>query len=160
MSKLRKGVQKQKKKSQQRAIPRKDIKEKLQASSEYKTRDLYLYKSALKSYGISVLLLILAIWLNGDFPPINYIKEDNNLLDQLLDGSFSLAFFFFTILSWGNALEIRGNVLEWKHIIFLLVIVVFISFPDIGNLNDDILGFFIALFGSFGILTALWYANR
>lgn len=154
MAKLRKGVRKQKRRSQQKAVPRKGSKEKLKSDSEYKMRDQYLYSSALKSYAISAILLIFAIWMNGDFPPFNEIQNFNGILDQVLNGIVSLALFFFLLLSWGNALEIRGNVLEWKHILFLLVATTFIS------VWGGIIGMFIALFGSFGILTFLWYANK
>jgi len=151
MSKLRKGVKKQKKRSQQRAVPSKDIKAKLQAGSDYKRRDIFLYKSALKSYAIAALLLILAIWTNGNFPPFDELPD---IPHQLLNGAVSLVFFFFVLVSWGNALEIRGNVLEWKHIIFLLIAVSFIA------AWGGLICFFMTLFGAFAMLTFLWYLNR
>ncbi|MEX2683798.1 MAG: hypothetical protein Q6373_019655 [Candidatus Sigynarchaeota archaeon] len=139
------------------------------AAIEASARDNYLYNSAMRSYLLSVGFFILAVLSAGSFWPfdaLRNIKVDpgnvNSLtigasygfVFDLITGVLCLGLFVFLAFAWGNALEIRGNVIEWKHIIFLLVVVLFIA--GWGGM----VSFGIFMFGSFAVLLFMWYATR
>ncbi|MHA1680026.1 MAG: hypothetical protein ACTSUE_03395 [Promethearchaeota archaeon] len=152
MSKLRKGVAKQKGKTGKPATRKKP---KLTASRlEAIEKDKYLFKSALKSYLIAGVLLALLIWMSGGFPPFDKLHEINAIVDELVNGLVAVLFFLFIILSWGNAMEVKGNVLEWKQIIITLAITMIVC------AWGGLVTFTVGILGCFSVLTGLWYLNK
>nr|MDO8087736.1 hypothetical protein [Candidatus Sigynarchaeum springense] len=167
MSKLRKSVVKQQERSQapkRPAVPRPTA-----AAIEANARDNFLYSSAIRSYVLSVGFFILAVLSAGGFWPFDALRnikiEPNTASSLTIGASYGLAFdlvtgvlclalFVFLAFAWGNALEIRGNVIEWKHILFLIIVVIFIA------AWGGIMSFGIFLLGSFAVLFFMWYAAR
>ena len=76
------------------------------------------------------------------------------ILAQLLGGGLGVGIFVFTMLAWGNALEVRGNMIEWKHIMLVLVISLLIV------TWSGILAFPITVGGSFGFIAYTCYASK
>ncbi len=163
MSKMRKSVVKQQERSQ---APKRPIAPRpTAAATEANARDNYLYSSARRSYVLSVLFFILAVLSAGSFWPfdaLRNIKVDSGatlggtagIAFDLVSGVLCLGLFLFLTFAWGNALEIRGNVMEWKHIILLLVMVVLIA------AWGGLVAFGVFMFGAFAVLIFMWYAVR
>ncbi|MHA1371180.1 MAG: hypothetical protein ACTSWN_01965 [Promethearchaeota archaeon] len=153
----RRKAKKEKSKKVKKKITRELIKR-----EEIAMRDQYLFGSSWKAFLLATICLILAIWMCGDIPPFDKIQEynpknfdiDMNIVDQMLNTIPALLFFFFAMVGWGNALEIHGDVLEWKHAIIVLLITMFVA----GWGGEWAFG--MTLLGSFAILIAMWYTNR
>jgi hypothetical protein len=167
MSKMRKSVVKQQERSQ---APKKPTAPRpTTAATEANARDHFLYSSAIRSYLLTVVFFILSVLSAGSFWPfdaLRNIKVDPNnpssatlgstagIAFDLVTGLLCLALFLFLTLAWGNALEIRGNVIEWKHLILCIIVVVFIA------AWGGLVGFGVLIFGAFATLTYIWYATR
>lgn len=164
MSKMRKSVVKQQERSQgakKPAAPRPTA-----AATEASARDHFLYDSAKRSYVLSVGFFILAVLSAGHFWPFDALRDlkvDANstalgasygLAFDLVTGLLCLALFVFLMFAWGNALEIRGNVIEWKHILCLIIVVVIVA------LWGGLVSFAVFMLGTFGVLIFVWYAAR
>ncbi|MHA1791865.1 MAG: hypothetical protein ACTSVI_04415 [Promethearchaeota archaeon] len=154
MAKLRKSVQRQKSRKKSRASAQQKTRNLPIRREEFVSRDIECYKSSKKAYFFAFISLIIAIWMNGDYPPFNMLQEVNNILDGVLNGIAAIALFLFLVLAWGNALEIDGEALEWKHIIICLIMVTFIS------AWGGLISIFISILGAFSILTYLWQVNK
>nr|MDO8115307.1 hypothetical protein [Candidatus Sigynarchaeota archaeon] len=152
MSKLRKSVIKQKERSQvgqREAPPRATVR-----ATDSVLRDNYLYSSAKKAYAFAVIFFTAAVWCAGNFWPFDKLRDLNGTLVDLLSGVFSFLLFMFVVFAWGNTLEIQGNVIEWKHVLFCIIVVSLIA------AWSGLLGFGLFIFAAFGLLTFMWYANR
>ncbi len=167
MSKMRKSVVKQQERSQ--APKRPVVPRPTAAATEANARDNYLYSSAIRSYLLTVLFFILAVLSAGSFWPFDALRgikvDSNNPASATLGGTVGIAFdlvtgilclalFLFITFAWGNALEIRGNVIEWKHLIVCLLLVGVIA------VWGGLVGFGVFIFGAFAVLTFMWYAAR
>jgi hypothetical protein len=128
MSKMRKSVVKQQERTQapkRPAVPRPTA-----AATEANARDNYLYSSAKRAFVLSVGFFILSMLSAGSFWPFDALRNLNTSVGvafDLLTGGLCLSFFVFLIFAWGNALEIRGNVIEWKHILVCIIVSVLIA---------------------------------
>lgn len=151
MAKMRRSVEKQlartppAKAPQQKALP---------TPSETTLRDTYLYRSAMKALVLAIACMVVAIWLASGASPFDALAEANSLAVQLIGGGLGVGIFTFTILAWGNALEIRGNLIEWKHIMIVLVMTLLVV------TWSGILAFPITVAGSFGFIAYAWYASK
>jgi len=47
------------------------------------------------------------------------------VIDVLLKGGLIIGFFFFMLVSLGNLQELRGYIVSWKELVFLLIISLF-----------------------------------
>ena len=151
--KLRKSVARQKRK---RSRPKKKPSVSTQPPSmtESIIRDNYLYESSIKAFIISIVFLILSIWTSLYLLPFNLIYEFNSSIAEIISGVTSLLFFVFLIIAWGNALEIRGDVIEWKQILICVIL------SGVMAGSGGFLAFAICIFGAFATLTLMWYLNR
>jgi hypothetical protein len=167
MSKMRKSVVKQQERSQ---APKRPVAPRpTAAATEANARDNYLYSSAIRSFMLTVVFFILAILSAGSFWPFDALRglkitpsnPDSATLGgpfgfafDLVTGVLCLALFLFLTFAWGNALEIRGNVIEWKHLLLCIGVVGIIA------VWGGLLGFGIFIFGAFAVLIFMWYAVR
>ncbi|NMC04126.1 MAG: hypothetical protein GYA24_02880 [Candidatus Lokiarchaeota archaeon] len=167
MSKMRKSVVKQQERSQgpkKPQAPRPSA-----AATDASARDNFLYNSAIRSYVLAVVFFLAAVLSAGSFWPFDAlrgIKIDASNPDSatlgatygiafdIITGVLCLALFLFLTLAWGNALEIRGSVIEWKHLLICIIVVVIIA------AWGGLVGFGIFIFGAFLLLTYMWYAVR
>jgi hypothetical protein len=167
MSKMRKSVVKQQERlpaSKKPTAPRATA-----AATEANARDKYLYSSAIRSYVLTVVFFIIAVLSAGSFWPFDAlrgIKLDPSsptsatlgatagIAFDLVTGVLCLGLFLFLTFAWGNALEIRGNVIEWKHIIMCIIMGVIIA------VWGGLAGFGVFIFGAFAVLAYMWYAAR
>jgi cation transport ATPase len=150
MSKMRKGVDRKKDKSTTSATSKKQS----PTLSSTIARDAYLYHSSKQAYILSIILLIVSIWTSANIFPFNKLRALNAPVMELICAGICLLLFVFILLAWGNALEIRGEVLEWKHVLVALLATVFI-----GAWGGTI-SFMVLIFGCFAILTWFWYAQK
>jgi len=157
MSKLRKGVIKQ----QERKYPtgqKKAPAKQAQASADAAIRDNFLYRSSVRSFLLAVLFFIISAFSAAKFWPFNALRtasgDVNNVGFDLITGATSFLFFTFLLFAWGNALEIRGNLIEWKHVIVCILVVTFVAVWGGGA------SFIVFIAGAFTLLAGLWYMNR
>jgi len=157
MSKLRKGVIKQ----QERKLPstqKKSIAKQSQTASDAVARDNFLFRSSIRSFLLAVLFFIVSALSAGKFWPFNelrnYAGNAASAAFDLVTGIMSFLFFMFLVFAWGNALEIRGNVIEWKHVLICILMVTFVA------IWGGAVSFIVFIGGAFGLLTLLWYMNR
>lgn len=155
MSKMRKSVVKQLERTQvpkRPAVPRPTA-----AATEANARDNYLYSSAKRALVLAVGLFILSILSAGSFWPFDALRNLNpaaSVAFDLLTGGLCLSYFVFLVFAWGNVLEIRGDVIEWKQIIVCIIVCVLVA------LWGGLVAFGVFIFGAFGVLTIMWYAVR
>ncbi|HME55499.1 MAG TPA: hypothetical protein VKM55_25060 [Candidatus Lokiarchaeia archaeon] len=157
MSKLRKGVIKQrdrKNPSAQKKVAAKQT----HAAADAVLRDNFLYRSSIRSFSLAVLFFIFSIFSAGQFWPFNALRSASGsgiaVGYDLLTGVLSFLFFLFMVFAWGNALEIRGNLIEWKHVIVCIIVTIFIA------AWGGAAAIIVFLVGAFGLLSLLWYVNR
>ena len=103
------------------------------------------------TYGYNLFLYPWTTWLFG---PFDLLVEASAILAQILGGGLGVGIFVFTMLAWGNALEVRGNMIEWKHIMLVLVMALLVV------TWTGILAFPITVGGSFGFIAYIWYASK
>lgn len=157
MSKLRKGVIKQRERKSPTAQKKGSVKQ-TQAAADAVIRDNFLLRSSIRSYLLAVLFFIVSFLSAGQFWPFNALRnvsgDPTNMGFDVITGVLSLLFFLFLVFAWGNALEIRGNVIEWKHVILCIIIVTFVA------IWGGAASFIIYIIGVFAMLSLLWYVNR
>jgi len=167
MSKMRKSVVKQQERSQ---APKRPVAPRpTAAATESNARDTFLYSSAIRSYLMTVVFFILAVLSAGSFWPFDALRsvkldpsnassatlgDSVGIAFDLVTGLLCLALFVFLTFAWGNALEIRGNLIEWKHLLLCIIAVVIIA------AWGGLVGFGVFIFGAFLVLTFMWYAAR
>ena len=157
MSKLRKSVIKQ----QERKITpsqKKALAAQAQATADATIRDNFLYRSSIRSFAITILILFIAILSGVQLWPFDAARSAaGNAYGMAFDaitGLLSVLFFVFFMIAWGNALEIRGNVIEWKHVLFCLITVIFVAACGGG------ISLVLYFAGAFAFLTYLWYSTK
>jgi hypothetical protein len=150
MSKIRKGVERQKDRSTTPATAKKQS----PTLSSSIARDAYLYHSSKQAYFLSIIFMIVSIWACANIFPFNNIRTWNDPVAELICAVLCLGLFIFSLLAWGNALEIRGNVLEWKHVIVIMLATIFIG------AWGGVISFMVLIFGCFALLTYFWYSQK
>nr|MDO8115967.1 hypothetical protein [Candidatus Sigynarchaeota archaeon] len=117
-------------------------------------RDATMYASAKKSYILATVFTIMTAWSSAKFAPFNYVYTSNDVAGQLLSGGLAAAGLVFLLFAYGNALEIRGNVLEWKYIFLCIIIMVLVS------AWGGFLTFIILIVAVFIVLGYMWSVNK
>ncbi len=160
MSKMRKSVVKQQERSQ---ASKKPLASKPTAgATDANARDNFLFSSALRSYLLTIVFFVLSILSAGGFWPFDELRNVGipsgtlggsfGIVFDLVTGLLCLALFVFLVFAWGNALEVRGNVIEWKHLIVCILVVVVIA------AWGGLVGIGVFIFGVFAVLIVMWYA--
>ncbi len=117
-------------------------------------RDAAMYDSAKKSYILAAVFIIFTAWSSAKFTPFNFLYTTNDAAGQIVSGGLAAAGLVFLLFAYGNALEIRGNVLEWKNIFICVMVMVLVS------AWGGFLTFIILMVAVFLVLGYMWTANK
>jgi hypothetical protein len=105
-----------------------------------------MYTSAILSYIIAVILLIVSLLINAEFIHFNFGDSVGlNLLEDIVRAGIIILFFFFLLISAGNYFELKGQVMELPHLIIISVIALILAIKD-GS------AFILSFLGVIGIL--------
>jgi hypothetical protein len=158
MSKLRKGVIKSKDRKSPAAQQKKTAAKQTQTVADAAIRDNFLFRSSVKSYLLAVVFFIMSVLSAGKFWPFGDWRKASgdagNIGFDIITGVLSFLFFMFFLFAWGNSLEIRGNVIEWKHVIVSILFTTFIA------IWGGAASFILFIVGVFALLTLFWYMSR
>jgi len=92
-----------------------------------------MFNSALITYLLAGVVFIISFILNGQFVTIPNTNDETwiKVIDVLLKGGSIGLFFFFAFIAFANWMELKGYIMELKHIIILIVISILQSVMDI-----------------------------
>ncbi len=92
-----------------------------------------MFNSALITYLLAGVVFIVSFILNGQFVTIPNANDETwiKVIDVLLKGGSIGLFFFFGFIAFANWMELKGYIMELKHIIILIIIAVLQSVMDI-----------------------------
>lgn len=91
-----------------------------------------MFTSSLITYIISGVFLLFSMLFA--FAVLNIPNPDDKtwikVVDVALRGGIIIGFFFFMLISMGNMQELRGYIVTWKELVFLLIISLFQATTD------------------------------
>lgn len=92
-----------------------------------------MFNSALITYILAGIAFIFSFIFNGQFVTIPGTEDNTGLkvFDVLLKGGSIGIFFFFAFIAFANWMELKGYIMEAKHIIILVILAILQSVLDI-----------------------------
>lgn len=106
-----------------------------------------MFSSSLITYMLAGVFLVFSILMNAKVLEIPNPDATTPLkvVDVLLRGGLIILFFFFMFVSMGNLKELRGYIMTWKEMLFLIIISLFQTITEGWALLTATLGIIIIL---------------